>query len=692
MTPDPVSSAMEAAAGHLKRGDVLAAQQAFYRARDASRKSPTVMRAIADAWKAAGWNATMALDDPESGWAMFHNARAVYASLGAPAVWEVVRGMAIAAGKMGEHEEALRLCDDAERLAPDAVARAKVWNTRAVACSYLGRFEEAQEWAAKAYEATTDPAVRKTARQSLGVARLRQGEPDAAIALLENEVLRAWAHLEAGRPEEALKVQPGVRPRAFAIRARAWMKLGRPAKALAEARRGARVLEDGRAALDTDDARAAFAGARQELPSLLIRLCADRKRWTEAFHQAEAARARAFLDFLARPQRRSLSHLRPSERGRFEKVRARIEELQRSRSDGAELRRLEDEERMSLRRYEKERLARARVQPREPLTSAAVRRALRPGEALVQFQLADDALLAFVLTRAKFTPVRLPAADILDSARDLPRALALARRDERGGARAFADWHFGLLGDALLAPLPLKGVNRLIVVPHGPLHLVPFPALRLHGSPAIDHFDITLAPSASVWATLRAREHASPTRPTCLFIKDPTGTLPAADAEELALHATFGPRLTTLAGPAATRAAVAAAAPRHDLLHFATHAVYRPDRSGLSFLELADARLSASDLLSLDLSRTRHVTLSACDSARGDWSRAEEMVGLPRAFLRAGAASVLATLWPLEDHAAIGGFMQAFYGSGCSAAEAQREASREGSPETVWGAWARIGS
>ncbi|MBI2922023.1 MAG: CHAT domain-containing protein [Planctomycetes bacterium] len=692
----PVQRALNKAAAHLKNGDVLGAQRAFYRARDLSGRDPEVLREIGHRWRTAGWNAAIARRDPETGSALFHNARDIYRSLGGdPHLWEVVRGLAITAAMLEEHDTAFRLCDEAEALAPDAVARAKVWNTRGVSNSYLGRFAEARRWAEKALAATNVREVAETARQTIGIAWMHEGRPKEALPLLKDPVNVAWAQLEAGNPRAVLAIAPGKRPRAFTYRARAWLALGKRAEALAELRRGARVIEAGRAERDTDDARAAFSGAAHGVHELLVQLEAEAGRWEAAFRAAESGRARAFLDFAAAPRPRDLSHLRRSEQRRFEANRADIEKEHREGHDGEKLRKLEDAERLAMRRYEKERLARKRVPTRKPLGAAQVRRALAAGEALVQFQVDNDAILAFVLTRDRFRPLRLPfpAPPVLAAAQDLPRALDLARREERRGDQGFADWHFGFLGEALLAPLPLDGVSRLVVVPHGALHLVPFAALRVRGRPAAELFAVASAPSSSAYATLKSRPRAfDARRARCLFVNDPTGSLPYAAGEEAALRRAFGRRLTVLGERDASRAAVLRLAPRHEVLHFATHAVWRPDRAELSYLELARReRLTASDLLALDLSRTRAAVLSACDSGRGDYARAEEMFGLPRAFLRAGAASVLATLWPLEDHGAIGDFMETYYSGGLSAGGAQRRAIRDGMPRSLWGAWVQLG-
>lgn len=693
MTP-AVLAALAQAASHLHSGDALAAQRAFYAARDLSGRDPAVLRDIGRRWLLAGWNATIPRRDPESGSTLFHNARQIFRSLGGdPQLWEALRGLAICSAMLGENEAALRLCDEAEAEATDDLARAKVWNTRGVTNSYLGNNREARRWARKALAATKDPKVGDVARQTIGIALIREGRPNEALPLLKDPVNRAWALLEAGDPRGVLALAPGNRPRAFAYRARAWLALGKRAQARAELRRGERVIEEARGQRDSDEGRAAFAGKAHGVHELRVQLEADAGRWPAAFRAAEAARARAFLDFVAAPRPRDLSHLVPSERARFEALRAEIERAHKPGGDKAALQKLEDDERLALRRYEKERLAQARVQPREPLDAAAVRRALAPGEALVQYQSVEGALLAFVFTRDHFRTVRLPAGGLLEAARDLPVALDLARREERRGGTAFADWHFGILGEALLGAIPLDGVTRLVVVPDEELHLVPFAALRLRGRPLAESVAVVTAPSASVYATMRSRTRRfDPKGAHCLFVNDPTGSLPHAAGEEAALRRAFGRRLTVLDEREATRETVLRLAPRHEILHFATHAVWRPDRADLSYLELAgNGRLTASDLLALDLSRTRAAVLSACDSGRGDWSRAEEMFGLPRAFLRAGAASVLATLWPLEDHPSIGEFMAAYYAGGFSAGKAQQRAIKAGIPGTLWGSWVQMG-
>lgn len=637
---------IEEGARLLKKNLCVEAQRLFYRAVEID---PNQRLAIAELWRKAGWGALWGFDDPENAWHAFHNARALYRKLGHSKLAEAERGLAIAASRMGEHQEAVEACDRATASA-DADELEKLAHVRGIALSMLDRDDEAR----KSVEGVKTPQ----ARQTLGVLEIKRGRPREALPLLTDEVLRAWAHLEAGEYEKVLELDAEDRPRAYALRAEAWLALGKRARAMVELRKGMRLLEEGRAKMDTEDGRAAFTRSKAGIYSLLVRISAEEGKWEEAFDCAEGARARSFLDFLAEGRR-----LSPSER----------DKLKAARKDEAEYR-------MLLRRYEKEHLADAHVQPKEPLSASELRKGLEDGEAILEYFVDGGEIHAFLLTPRKFHGTKL-AGEVLEEVDDFPTAVAVARRD---GGGSFFEWQMERLRTALLGGLPLDGVKRLVVVPHGPLHAVPFPALA--------ESEVILAPSANVYAAIRKRK--APGNGDCLFVHDPTETLSHAGDEEEALRERFGGKLSVLAGEAATQANVLKAAPGRGILHFSTHAVFRPERSEFSHLELSDGPLFASDVLELDLSGTGLAVLAACESGRG---RSEEMIGLPRAFLRAGVRTVLATLWPVEDHPGIAVLMGEFYrafpaGTAAGALRAaQSAAARAGVPATVWAAFAAFG-
>jgi len=159
---------------------------------------------------------------------------------------------------------------------------------------------------------------------------------------------------------------------------------------------------------------------------------------------------------------------------------------------------------------------------------------------------------------------------------------------------------------------------------------------------------------------------------------DHDGRLPAAHAEaraiyELLLASAPQTGLTPnllLAGDA-TEARLRELAPAAGLLHLATHGVFRQDNPLFSALRLADGWLTLADVERMDLRGTGLVTLSACETGAGD-PRGGDLFGLSQAFLQAGAASLVASLWPVPDEATrrlmIGFYRHLIAGKGKAAA------------------------
>ena len=127
----------------------------------------------------------------------------------------------------------------------------------------------------------------------------------------------------------------------------------------------------------------------------------------------------------------------------------------------------------------------------------------------------------------------------------------------------------------------------------------------------------------------------------------PDGPGGAAGEEVRALAARLrGARV--LEGEAATRAAFLDGAPGASLLHLATHGVFRGDNPMASALRLADGWIAAHEVLDLRL-RSRLVVLSACESGSALVAPGDEILGLVRGFLGAGARAVVASLWRVPD-------------------------------------------
>jgi CHAT domain-containing protein len=223
-----------------------------------------------------------------------------------------------------------------------------------------------------------------------------------------------------------------------------------------------------------------------------------------------------------------------------------------------------------------------------------------------------------------------------------------------------------ILGDLyqqLLAPLRTAiTAPRLLIVPFGPLHRLPFHALWDGHAYLIEQLTCSYAPSASVVVQRQPGKAAlyqafSPAFTTWAGLAVEDAAIPAARAEVTGAARYFADAQLYL-DHAANREGLERAA-QADLLHLATHGLFRPDNPFFSALKLADGWIDVRELYRLPL-QARLVVLSACESGAGAVRGGDEVVGLVRGFLGAGAREVLASLWNVHDASAVP-FMQHFY-------------------------------
>jgi CHAT domain-containing protein len=279
------------------------------------------------------------------------------------------------------------------------------------------------------------------------------------------------------------------------------------------------------------------------------------------------------------------------------------------------------------------------------------------------------------------------------------------------------------LGATLLDPaLSQLGpeVTRLVIVPDGPLHRMPWDALRLaDGRFAVERWAISVAPSAAVITSLwrRARKGWPVVRPVRLLaFGDPAlageggdadaskGALPRLEesAREARLVARYAPQAELRLRERAT-AAYLERTPLQPfrVLHFATHALVDEGSVARTGLVLAPGEgesgfVGAGELGALRLDADL-VVLSACSSAGGVVVQGEGVQGLTAPLLQAGARSVVATRWRIGDRSTVT-FVQAFYTAlahGQPVSEALRlaklDAIGRGAPASEWAAFVTVG-
>jgi CHAT domain-containing protein len=217
--------------------------------------------------------------------------------------------------------------------------------------------------------------------------------------------------------------------------------------------------------------------------------------------------------------------------------------------------------------------------------------------------------------------------------------------------------HLRGLYQELVAPLrPLLRRKHLVFVPHGQLHYVPFHALYDGESYLVDQFSISYAPSASVYSLCQNKQT---NREGCALVMGISDELtPSINAEVKAVSALL-PDSQLLLGEEATEEALRSYGLHSRSVHIATHGYFRQDNPMFSSIRLGTSHLSVYDLYQMKLP-AEIVVLSGCATGLNVVSPGDELIGLTRGFLQAGAQSLVLSLWDVQD-ASTRDFMVAFY-------------------------------
>jgi len=209
----------------------------------------------------------------------------------------------------------------------------------------------------------------------------------------------------------------------------------------------------------------------------------------------------------------------------------------------------------------------------------------------------------------------------------------------------------------LIAPLDdrLIAYPKVILVPHGQLHYLPFQALYNGEKYLLEQYELSYLPGASM---LRYCQDAKKAPKGMLAIGHSYGgRLPFAvqEAQTIAQH-WYG---CALLEEQASISELHKTAAQYQVIHLATHGDFRPDNPLFSGLALADGWLTTLDIFNLHLNASL-VTLSACQTGRSVVGGGDELQGLMRAFMAAGAASLVSSLWAVEDQSTAD-LMRTFY-------------------------------
>ncbi len=443
----------------------------------------------------------------------------------------------------------------------------------------------------------------------------------------------------------------------------------------------AHEIEVHRAHLHQDELRVTFFKGKQQVYESLTRLALGRGEETpqvvEAYNWCERAKSRGLVDLLAQhipaghPQgdqsllkrigqlheELNSFYVRSEPGPNQATAKVNVEALETKKSELARsLRELskQDPEYVSLRKVS--------------IVSVEDMQRVMPNDCtLVEYFIARDEVLVFLITKERAVVRRHLCT--LSRVQHLQERLRLQLdkfligadhvREYAKELRESAMRHLQELYGELIEPFASDLNSRhLIIVPHGTLHYFPFHAFHDGRDFLIDRFTISYAPSASVLRYCIEREPVENQKALIIGVADERAPL---IADEVAHLRNIVPQSLAYFGRQATRNVFRQEAAEAAFVHVATHAVFRNDNPMFSSFKVSDGWITALDLYSMNC-HTNLMTLSGCKSGMSQLAGADELLGLMRGFLYAGARSLLLSLWDVNDRSTLV-FMRAFYQS-----------------------------
>jgi CHAT domain-containing protein len=585
---------------------------------------------------------------------------------------------AVALSQLGKAIHALELFDRAR--AKFAQEKNLVWPWlidlyRALVLFNEGRYFESRrfcEQAAKFFDTSFLP--NKTVLCHLLLARLSFRTGDLAAA--KAECARALEYLSS---IEA----PSLRFQAEFLSGQIAEASGSLQEAYDCFQRARQALETLRSGVHGEELKIAFMKNRLEVYECLVDICTHHPRSRdaaeEAFGYMEMAKSRSLAELLVH-HAQALPEAPSGQSALVRKIREMREELnwyyrrleiEQLQNAAPSPERIEDL-RQKAARHENDLLRALRELPKSqhiepdvaPESIGDIRASLPAGAALVEYFSVKGQFLAALLTHRSLEIIPLtPVSRVVNLMRMLDFQISKFRlggdytREFESTLLQAAKAHLRNLHAEIFAPLQSRlSADHLVIVPHGVLHYLPFHALLENDRYLIDDFSISYAPSATTFAF--CQKSSSPLEAPPLVMGVPDAQAPLI-LDEVQAVAKILPGATLLIGSDATDANLRAKGLGSRAIHIATHGSFRQDNPMFSSIRLGDGNLALYDLYQLKLD-CELMTLSGCATGLNVVTAGDELLGLVRGLLFAGARSLLLSLWDVHDRTTAE-FMTIFY-------------------------------
>jgi len=522
----------------------------------------------------------------------------------------------------------------------------------------------------------------------LGAAALEQfdasglaGKAALSHLLLARIALRLDDAAEARRRcESAIVKLSGVESPILVYHARlllghALTRLGDSAGAYASYQIARDALETLRSRLNGEELKIAFVKNKGEVYERLVQLCLQGEAGTGGFEQAfalvEQAKSRTLFDLMFQPvhalarEEGSESQLAHAIRELREELNwyyhlVELEQLRPGDNSGERLSAFQRE--IGSREKEMARTVRELTLTGAPQSDLlapsvysleAIRAELPADTTLVEFFTVDDRIILCLVDRDR---VEMAPVSLMSRVASQIRMLQFQFSKFRLGADYLKTFERALLTttqahlheifNELLAPVwpQLRG-RRLVIVPHGALHYVPFHALYDGEQYVTDACAVSYAPSASIYA--RCQQQPSGGGEGALVLGVADDQAPLIDAEAAAVAAVL-PDAQLRIGSDATEQVLRTSGRNSRIIHIASHGYFRPENPMFSGIRLGDTYLNVYDLYRLRL-KADLVTLSGCATGANVAAAGDELLGITRGLFCAGAHTLLLSLWNVHD-------------------------------------------
>jgi CHAT domain-containing protein len=470
------------------------------------------------------------------------------------------------------------------------------------------------------------------------------------------------------------------------------------------------LVERLRAPLAAEQFRMAFMANKLEPFENLALIHIGENNFHEAFLFTEKAKSRALAEILGQDSEIIQADISPAASNKLAQMREGLNWYysRLGRAADAEIGRLQDQIKLRekeiaalMRRIESTLGVRGKTS-RAGIDLKGLQDRLGDAQVLVEFIEHEDVFSAFVIDGkiVRFAGRLTRSEEIIKLLEGLHFQFGAMRYGKQIPKKFMADLknrtdtYLQKLYDLLIRPLEgYTGGRDMVIVPAGALYYVPFHALCDGPAYVVESREVVYSPSAAVWLALQEKPRRKPKNALLMGFADEA--IPLVNREINTLKKIL-PRNLSLTGKSATFAAYIKNAPRFDLLHLACHGQFRPENPLFSSLHLADGWITVRDICAQRL-RAGLVVLSACETGMNKIFAGDEILGLARGFLSAGASSLVLSLWTVSDEAT-SRLMKRFYenlqlghGVAASLRIAQIEFIGRGEHPYLWSPFAVIG-